>query len=799
MKTFRRISCLAGVIIFFSFLSGFTVPQAKKTKPSPQYSGEINVEGISSAVTVIRDERGMPHIYAANEHDLYQAVGYITAQERLWQMDLIRRSSTGQLSEIFGKSFIQTDLFMRSLNIEAKCRLVLQNEDPAVIECLNAYAEGVNAFITSGCGGKLPPEFRILSYKPEPWRLEDVAGIIGFMGWNLGSRNLLSEIFNYRLVNKLGAEKAKQLIPDWKAVDEFVFPGFRVDEALLDKTTALLQSAEKIEALGIIPVSGSNNWAVSGKRTETGKPLLSNDMHLSFGSPGIWMQMHQVVAGKLNVTGVLIPGEPFIVAGHNEKIAWGMTNLMVDDIDLFAETVNPDNFNQYLYNGEWREMDLKKEVIMARGGIKDTIVIRYTHHGPVISGFQKVEDAALSMRWAGSDASDEVRSVYLINRAGGWNEFRSALSTFNTISQNFVYADTEGNIALAAGGGIPVRKMNGNLIRCGETDEFEWKGYIPPDQLPYSYNPESGCVSSANNKTVDEDYPFYISADYVVPYRINRIRQMLKEKEIFGIGDFKRMILDQHSDFAAMVTPFILNLNRRQEDLSPLEISALGEFSQWDYDMRTDLIAPTLLEFFRRSLSKNLLADELGELFDQLYYGIEEYYIYRIFKTGPDEWVDNIDTPEKETLDDIVLQSFRDCVKTLSKQYGKNPDKWKWGNIHKIVIQHPLGSIGILNSVFHFNSDEYSIGGSDHTVSPFFSFSPGFVVEHGASERHIFNTADWDDSYTVIPTGASGIPGTEFYLSQTKTYIEGKFYRDVFSEEAVKASAKYTLKMIPGK
>jgi penicillin amidase len=797
MKTFGKVSLILQGFILSLILAGFVVPQAKKPKSEPQYDGEIPIAGILSDVTVIRDERGMPHIYAANEHDLYMATGYISAQERLWEMDLIRRSTTGHLSEIFRKSYVQTDLFMRSLGIEAKSKTVLQNEDPKIIKCMQAYTDGVNAFILTGCS-KLPLEFRILSYKPDLWKLEDIASIIGFMGWDLESRNLLSEIFNYRLVKKLGIEKAKQLIPDWKADDETVYPGFKISEALLNAAESFVFSGEKIESLGLMPVSGSNNWAVSGKRTGTGKPILSNDMHLTFGSPGIWMQMHQVVPGKINVTGVLIPGEPFIVAGHNENIAWGMTNLMVDGIDLFAEKINPDNPDQYFFNGEWKDMNIRKEIVKIKGGRQDTSVIKYTHRGPVISGFQKVEDAALSMRWSGNDMSDEVRSAYLINRAAGWSDFRTAISTFKTISQNFVYADIEGNIGLTVGGGIPLRKMNGNLIRNGETDEFDWTGFIPFEKLPYSLNPEKGYVSSANNKTVDEDYPYYISTDFVLPYRIIRIRQMLDEKEIFGIDDFKRMIIDQHSSLAALLTPFILKLSEKLENLTPLELSALSAFSGWNYEMRTDLIAPSLFEFFRISLRKNLLADELGDLYDQLYYMVGEYYVYRIFRTGPDEWVDNVNTPATETLDDIVLQSFKDCVMSISKQYGHHPEKWKWGNIHKIIIEHPLGSVKILNTLFHLNSAEYSVGGSDHTVSPFFSFLPGFKVEHGASERHIFNTANWDESYTVIPSGASGVPGSEFYLSQTKTYIEGGFYKDAFSDDAVKAVTKHTLKLVPG-
>jgi penicillin amidase len=224
----------------------------------------------------------------------------------------------------------------------------------------------------------------------------------------------------------------------------------------------------------------------------------------------------------------------------------------------------------------------------------------------------------------------------------------------------------------------------------------------------------------------------------------------------------------------------------------------LKTLSGWDYDMNAKLVAPSIFEFFRISFAKNLLADELGELYGKLYGTAREYYIYRILKTGPDEWVDNINTPQKENLDDIILMSFKDCISSLSKQYGEDPSKWIWGNIHTITIEHPLGSVKILDRIFRFNSEKYGIGGSNHTVSPY-SYGAGFKVDHGASERHIYNTSNWDESFTVVPTGASGIPASEFYLSQTKTYLEGKFYKDAFSENAVKAAAKYKLVLMPGK
>ncbi|HBQ84511.1 MAG TPA: hypothetical protein DD745_16800 [Bacteroidales bacterium] len=796
MKTVRRIlSALLGILII-AIIAVIILISGIKRGALPKYEGEIISASLGSEVTVYRDERGMPHIYASDEHDLYFATGYVMAQERLWQMDLIRRATTGRLSEIFGESMVQTDLFLRSLDITNKSKMILSNEDEVIIDCMKAYSDGVNEYIANA-GKELPPEFRILGYRPEPWKLEDMANIIGYMGWDLAGENLSADIFNYRLFKKLGYDKGSTLIPDFKAVKSSVFPDFRLSDTAIKSAQDFISSVDKLKALGIASFSGSNNWAVSGKRSETGMPILSNDMHLGLSSPGLWMQIHQVIPGRLNVTGVAVPGQPFVVVGHNERIAWGLTNLMVDDIDLFTEKVNSDN--QYYFNNEWKNMEVRDEIIKIKGGGADTLSIKFTQRGPVISGFRDIHDAALSMRWSGNDMSDELKAVFLLNRAKDWEEFRTALSFFRSISQNFAYADVDGNIGLNTGGGIPVRKGYGSIIRNGETDEFDWKGYVPFYQLPTSFNPETGYVSSANNKTVSEEYPYYISFRFYAPYRIGRIREMLDEKEKLGIDDFKRMITDQHSSYAALLTPHILKLKDKQSSMTPVESTALDLLVKWDYNMSADLAAPSIFEFFRRNLSENLLGDELGELYTQLPGAINDYYIYKVLQPNvQDEWIDNISTSAKETLEDIIQKSFTDCIRALSDSCGTDISNWTWGRMHTITLEHPMSKVKILDKLFGLNSDTYSVGGSNHTVCPY-TYKTAFKSDDGASERHIFNTADWDESLTVIPTGASGVPASEFYLSQTKTYIEGKFYKDAFTGNAVKAAAKYTLILKPGK
>ncbi len=796
MKILKITLVTIAVLLAVVLLAGVIAVPALRKSGLPELNGEKSLSALTAEVKVIRDERGVPHIYASNEHDLYFMTGYITAQERLWQMDMVRHATQGRLSELFKRDMFETDIFLRALGMQEKSRMVLEKEDPEILATLQAYADGVNAWITE-CGKKLPPEFRVLGYEPEPWTMVDITNIIGFIGWDLASSNLSNEISNYKLGMKLGAEKAAELIADWNLVDEVVFPDFRLDDKLTDKALKAVSSMEKLEELGIVTLSGSNNWAVSGSRSETGKPILSNDMHLGFNVPGFWLQVHQVIPGKLNVTGVLFPGEPFIIAGHNDRIAWGMTNLGVDDIDLFVETVDSTG-NNYLYNGEWLPFRDVEHTLKMTDDSSQTRVLRYTHHGPVISGMQNIDDVVLSMCWSGYDYSDEIKAVYLLNRAGNWDEFRTALSHFKSISQNFAYADVDGNIGLNTGGGVPVRKGTGLLPRRGDTDEYEWKGYVPFELLPSSFNPEEGFISSANQRTVDSSYPFFISGEFSMPYRIMRIREMAGEKQVLGIEDFKRMITDNHSAYAKMLTPVILKGAEALSDPGETERKAIEELRVWNYAMDASLVAPTLFEFIRMEMAYQLLGDELDELYGAALGRQHDFYLYRLMKEGPDGWVDNVNTPEEESLETIIARSISAALDTLTARYGEYGEQWQWGRIHTITLEHPMGGVKILDRVLKLNSDTYGVGGSYHTVEPY-AFRDNFKAHHGASERHIFNTADWDKSLTVIPTGTSGIPGSPFYLSQTETYINNGFYSEPFSDAAVEAAKKYEMIFRPGK
>jgi len=746
-----------------------------------------------------RDAFAVPHIFAKNDEDLYRATGYVLAQDRLWQMDLLRRVTTGRLSEIFGKDLLKADQLFRSLRITEKSRDVISKTDPEIIAALEAFADGVNQYIKTH-KEKLPPEFTILGYEPELWKIEHSVNLIGYMAWDLSAPSWSAEATLYKIGQKLDSAKFVQMLPDLDMQKTFVYPGF-ADSSEVDMRMALLSQSEKVAELGLDIFGGSNNWAVSGKKSTTGKPILSNDMHLGFGTPGIWYQIHQHVKDGLNVTGVLLPGQPFIIDGHNDYIAWGMTNVSVDNIDFYVETINPDNPNQYKLDGEWKDMELRKEQIKIKGGETVEKELRFTHRGAIISKFKGFDNKVVSMRWAGNDYSNELQSVYLLDRARNWDEFREALKTFVALGQNVNYADVAGNIGLQAAVGIPLRKGDPKMIFPGETSEYDWQGYVPFDSLPSEFNPERGYVSSANNRTVGDDYPYYISYWFAKPNRIDRIREMLEAKEQLSIEDFKAMLADRTSKMPGKILPYILPV-LEQAKLDKVESEALQILKDWDYNLTRESSAAAISEYFYVCFAKNIAKDEIGNELYPDFQGnktLVQTLIENILPDKENPWFDNINTADKkENFQDIVVQSYRDAIDSLESKLGVQPKFWQWGTIHTFTQKHPLGKVAALDFAFNLNRGPYEVPGSYHTVSPYaYSFNNLFDAIHGASERHIFSTANWNESLTVIPSGQSGIPASEFYCDQMKLYLQDKYHTDYFDKKFVEKAAKYRMVIKP--
>lgn len=766
----------------------------------PDYDKDLVLSGLKDQVTVYRDSLGIPHVYARNEPDLYLVTGYLMAQDRMWQMDLLRRVTQGRLSEIFGRDFVQTDQLLRALNIPAKSKRILDSLKTQPKESLEAFAMGINEYLNDN-KRKLPPEFAILGYKPEPWKPENTLNVIGYMAWDLSGGNYSAEVLLEKIRQKMGQYNLSAFFPDSSRINEdLVYPHFQSDTTLLALFKgSLLEENARLEKLGVQAFHGSNNWAVDPEKSLYEKPILANDMHLGLNLPGIWYQIHQVVEGSLNVTGVAIPGEPLVVAGHNEDIAWGMTNLYVDDIDLFLEKTNPEDSLQYFLDGDWKTMEVRKELIPVKGGDTVSIYQKYTVHGPVISGLKGMKEI-LTMKWIGFDYSNEYLSVYEINRAQNWREFTHALRFFISLSQNFVYADRKGNIGLYAGGGAAIRKGSGLMIRPGDTHEYDWTGRIPLEAMPHSFNPPDHQVSSANNRTAPSDYRGYIGTYYAQNYRIARIRELLQSKEKMDVQDFMRFQADQHSLLAKFMNPLIVQALQGKN--IPAKYQPLLEYlSDWDGEMAPGLVAPTLFESIYRDFILESIRDEAGENLALEIRGnstISRTLADNLLHHRDNPLIDDIRTDERETFADIVVRSFLSSADYLTTRYGEDPAKWNWGRVHTLTLEHPLGKVKLLDKVFGFNKGPFSVGGSFHTVSPYsYPANLPFAANHGASQRHIFVVGDWDKSFTVIPTGESGIPASEYYGDQSEMYIGYRYHHDYFSKELVIQSKKYETTFLP--
>ncbi len=764
----------------------------------PDYDKDLPLQGLHSPVEVYRDSFAIPHIYARDMHDLYLATGYLLAEDRLWQMDMLRHVTEGRLSEIFGEKYVGTDLLLRSLRFGLKSQKILASSDAASLEALAAFTDGINQYIKVNAH-RLPPEFGILRYKPENWEPTHSLNMIGYMAWDLKAG--WSEILLNDIRERLDSLRFRQLLPDLIREQPAVYSELKDRGEPVSVVPDLLHS-DLLRKLGADVFDGSNNWAVSGAKSETGLPLLANDMHLGLNIPGIWYQMHQVVTGKLNVTGVMLPGAPVVICGHNDSIAWGMTNTYVDNLDFYEEKINPADSNQYEFNGEWKNFDIQKETIKISNGTQVERQLRFTRRGAVVSSFKHIRGKVISMHWVGDEMSDEFMTVLLLNKANNWHDFTRALKTFTSISQNIAYADKKGNIGLYCAAGVPIRKRDIAVgILPGHTDEYDWKGYVPFDKLPFLYNPAQGFVASANNRTTSADYPYHIGSWYTLPSRYERIAEMLEDKKVLSVDDFKTIQNDQHSRLAEKYMPAILRALEAHAAWNDTEKNALALLKKWDYSMDKKSGAAAIFETMYLQLFRCIFEDELGPWYAGFnsVTSVSRNALDKIWELKDSPWFDNIAIPgKKETIGDAIVCSFGNAVSDLGIKMGTNPQSWEWGKIHPLVLEHPLASVKILDRIFDLNRGPFEVGGSFHTVSPY-SYDPNMPYESssGASHRHIYDVADWDNSYTVLPTGNSGIPASRHYCDQTDMYLNGQYHHDYFSRELIVSHARYKMKFSP--
>lgn len=792
-KLLKRIAVSLFILIVLGVITAFFYTNHLKNRALPNYNLSVDL-GLTDTVEVYRDSFAVPHIYAKNEIDLYKSVGYLTAQDRLWQMDLLRRVTQGRVSEVVGEKAIKFDLLMRSLQLDKKSAEIIENSSDSLIQILEAYASGVNLYIEQN-KNKLPQEFTILGYEPEKWEIGHSVNLIGYIAWDL-TPNYKAEIILEQIKRKLGDNLANEFLPEANT-NEVVFPEFKAkDTTSLAWYDVLENYSTIIDELGLTVFSASNNWAVSAQKSQNGHAMLANDMHLKFGLPGIWYQIHENVENKLNVTGVLLPGQPFVISGHNDSIAWGLTNLRVDNIDFYEEKINAKDTTKYELNNDLIPITYQKEVIKYKGKEK-TFNVRYTHRGPIISDWDELgNEKAISMKWVGSHKySSEVKGIWKLNRANNWIDFSNALKEFGAVSQNVNYADTKGNIGIRTCGGVPIRKKGkGSFISPGWVDDYDWKGYIPFDSLPVTYNPKSNFVASANNKTVDDSYPYYINRWFCTPYRMERISNFLSEKEKISTTDFKGLQNDYQSTFAQQFTPKIISV-LDSEKLSEIENKGLELLKNWDYTLDSKSSEALLFEKFCMEFLRTTIADELGkELYNKFSSNgaITPIMVHKLSNSTNLKLYDDINTSEIESYHTCALKSYKNAVEAIQTTYGEDISSWEWGKQHQLTIQHPLGKVKALDFIFNYNSESYPVGGSFHTVSPYFySYNENGVVKNGASHRQIYTAGDWDNSYSVIPTGNSGLSESNHYLDQLDLYIKGAYHPDYFSKEKIIENAAY--------
>lgn len=778
----------SGLILLLALAAagGLAYGRSVGLRSLPQISGELSLPGLQGPVNVYRDEWGVPHIEAASEWDLFMAQGFVTAQDRFWQMEKTRRAGAGRLSEVLGSSMLETDKFVRTFLFYRSAEKSVAALSPAARAALEAYAAGVNAYIDQAVNrNALPIEFAILGFKPEPWTPTDSAVVGKLMSYDLGG-NFKGEVYRYQLRQKVGDELLKQVLPVYPSDVTIVKSANGGD--ISPRVAELPPEGSRIDVSGLLragifpdPFLGSNNWVLSGSLTKTGKPLLANDPHLGLSTPAIWYQTHLILnspTAKMNVIGVMFPGAPGIVIGHNEQIAWGVTNTGPDVQDLYIEKRNPQNPYQFEFMGKWEDATVHKETIKVKGKEDVPLEIVVTRHGPIVSevvGSKKNRPTeALALKWTAHMPTTELEAVIGFGRATNWAEFREALRKFPVPTQNFVFASVDGTIAYRTGGVVPIRtKGDGLLPAPGWSGEYEWKDFIPFEQMPEVVNPNDGFIVTANNKVIDDQYPYLISHSWAEPYRATRIREMILAKKGHTVDDMRLMQVDHTNLQARTLLPTLLPLVEKAQRLTSLEQRALELLQAWDQIDHADQPAPLVFQMWYNQLGKLLFEERMGkELFESMADkgNVTDNMILQAANGNPSDWV-----KAAGGLEQLAVNSFKKGVAAGAKLQGKNADRWKWGTYHRIGPAHDIGG-AIPPLGWFLNPRVRAVGGSRTTVSAMSYRDNGTVRSAGPWRQAVDMASPGGNSFDVVMPGQSGHFMSPWYEDQAALHIEGSMH-----------------------
>jgi penicillin amidase len=794
MRRLLRVLTVAILVLVVVLIIAAGAGRYYISRAWPQTAGRLEVAGLQAPVDVIRDEWGIPHIYAENDHDAYFVQGYVHAGDRLWQMDFNRRIGEGRLSELVGEPTLDTDIFLRHVGMHRAARKDWELLSPATRGVLTAYADGVNAYIESH-RGRLPLEYTILGVAAEPWEPLDSVVWTKVMAWDLGG-NWDSELLRARLVNLVGQERVNELVPPYQADAPVIVPSELGNYAFLGDASLRAYRPTQ-DLLGITTGRwASNNWVVSAAKSTAGAPLLANDPHLGLDMPSIWYA-NGLHAPGLDVVGVTFPGIPGIVIGHNERIGWGVTNLGPDIQDLYIERLNPENPNQYEFRGEWQDMEVVREEIRVKGHDEPVIAnVRITRHGPIINpAVESLKGALqpLALRWTALDGTRMLDVLPQLLHAGNWEAFRAALSNWATAGQNFVYADVDGNIGYQATGLVPVRAQgDGRVPVPGWTGEYDWESFIPYADMPRAFNPERGYIVTANNKVVADSYPYFLSYEWAAPYRAQRIEQLLTVKPQLSPDDFRDIQADVHTLPAERLVPYLLGV----QATDPTEGRAVSALRDWDLDLSLASGGGAVFESWLRAAVVETFADELGEWMDD-YGGAGVEALLQMVDDPEATWWDDVTTPnDQETREEILRRALADAVAELESRQG---DGWQWGTLHsKTFVHNPLGQSGIWLLERIVNAGPVPARGGPYTVNAAsFSFDDPYVMRSGASYRQILDLSDWDASRFQHTTGQSGQPFHPHYADMIAPWQAVNHQPMHFSRAAVEANAAATLRLVP--